>query len=150
MFLPFLLKYLEQNHFVLIFREELQNDENADVEGGENNEAGPEGVGARAYAQSEQISGTRLFCGALLLPTFSTIIGRIFFDSVQNNVHKTILGGLSFIVIKGVLKIYFKQNQMVQKKARRIMDHNAENLRRFSRGTPRPRNYAPRVNDNLF
>lgn len=77
------------------------------------------------------MSGTRIFCGALLLPTLSAIAGRIFFDSVQNNVHRTLLGGLAFIAVKGVLKIYFKQKQFVRKKQRKIMDYNEENLRKF-------------------
>lgn len=81
---------------------------------------------------SEQVSGTRIFCGALLLPTFSAIMGRIFFDSIQNNVHRTLIGGLTFIVIKGALKIYFKQQQFVRKKQRRIMDFTEENLRQFT------------------
>lgn len=81
---------------------------------------------------SDQVSGTRIFCGALLLPTFSAIMGRIFFDSIQNNVHRTLIGGLTFIAIKGVLKIYFKQKQFVRKKQRKILDYTEDNLKRFS------------------
>lgn len=81
---------------------------------------------------SDQVSGTRIFCGALLLPTFSAIMGRIFFDSIQNNVHRTLIGGLTFIAIKGVLKIYFKQKQFVRKKQRKILDYTENNLKRFS------------------
>lgn len=80
---------------------------------------------------SDTVSGTRLFCGALLLPTFSAIVGRVFFDSIQNNVHRTLIGGLTFIVLKGALKIYFKQKQFVRKKQRKIMDFTPENQVRF-------------------
>lgn len=81
---------------------------------------------------SDQVSGTRVFCGALLLPTFSAIMGRVFFDSIQNNVHRTLIGGLTFVVLKGALKIYFKQKQFVRKKQRKIMDYTPENQQRFA------------------
>jgi len=81
---------------------------------------------------SDQLSGTRIFCGALLLPTFSAIFGRIFFESIQNNVHRTLIGGLTFIIIKGAFKIYFKQKQFVRRRQRKIMDYNDDNLMRFS------------------
>lgn len=81
---------------------------------------------------SDQLSGTRIFCGALLLPTFSAIFGRLFFESIQNNVHRTLIGGLTFIVIKGAFKIYFKQKQFVRRRQRKIMDYNDDNLMRFS------------------
>lgn len=66
-------------------------------------------------------------------------MGRIFFDSIQNNVHRTLIGGLTFIAIKGVLKIYFKQKQFVRKKQRKILDFTEDNLKKFS---PREANTA--------
>lgn len=80
---------------------------------------------------SDQVSGTRVFCGALLLPTFSAIMGRVFFDSVQNNVHRTLIGGLAFVVLKGAVKIYFKQRQTQRKQLRKILDYTDENKKRF-------------------
>lgn len=80
---------------------------------------------------SDQVSGTRIFCGALLLPTFSVIVGRLLFDSVQNNVHRTLLGGLTFVAIKGAIKIYFRQKQLQRKKQRRILDYTVENQERY-------------------
>lgn len=99
---------------------------------------------------SDQVSGTRIFCGALLLPTFSAIMGRLFFDSIQNNVHRTLIGGLSFIVIKGALKIYFKQKQFVRRKQRKIMDYTVDNLKRFShRDASAVAGQAPTVTANV-
>ncbi len=42
------------------------------------------------------------------------------------------MGGLTFIVIKGAFKIYFKQKQFVRRRQRKIMDYTDDNLMRFS------------------
>lgn len=81
-------------------------------------------------ALSDPLSATRIFCGALFMPTVSAIVGRVFFESIQNNLHRTLIGGLSFIVVKGALKIYFKHKQHTRKKQRKILDFNEENMRR--------------------
>nr|XP_034837458.1 E3 ubiquitin-protein ligase MARCHF5 isoform X2 [Maniola hyperantus] len=78
----------------------VEGDRGAIVTGQQNNTHQP---------STSHLSPTRIFCSALLLPTISTIIGKIFFRSVQNNLHRTILGGLTYITIKGALKIYYKQ-----------------------------------------
>ncbi|XP_016983461.1 E3 ubiquitin-protein ligase MARCHF5 [Drosophila rhopaloa] len=82
-------------------------------------------------ALSDTVSATRVFCGALLLPTISSIVGRILFDSVDNTLHRTLLGGLTFITVKGILKIYLKQKQYGRRKKRRIVDYTEENIRNF-------------------
>ncbi|XP_023174631.2 E3 ubiquitin-protein ligase MARCH5 [Drosophila hydei] len=82
-------------------------------------------------ALSDPVSATRIFCGALLLPTISCIVGRILFDSVENTLHRTLLGGLTFITVKGMLKIYLKQKQYARRKKRRIVDYTEENIRNF-------------------
>lgn len=81
---------------------------------------------------ADPVSATRILCGALLLPTISSIFGRIFFDSIQNNLHRTLIGGLSFVGIKGILKIYYKQQQYSRKKQRKILDFTDENINKFS------------------
>lgn len=80
---------------------------------------------------SDTLSTTRVLCGALILPSISSIIGKFFFSNVQNNLQRTILGGLTFVAIKGVLKIYFKQKQFIRKKQRKIVDYTDENIQRF-------------------
>ncbi|KAH8283825.1 hypothetical protein KR054_002579 [Drosophila jambulina] len=82
-------------------------------------------------ALSDPVSATRVFCGALLLPTISSIVGRILFDSVDNTLHRTLLGGLTFITVKGILKIYLKQKQYASRKKRRIVDYTEENIRTY-------------------
>lgn len=80
---------------------------------------------------SDTLSTTRVLCGALILPSISSLFGRVFFSNVNNNLQRTILGGLAFVAIKGVLKIYFKQKQFVRKKQRKIVDYNEENIDRY-------------------
>lgn len=80
---------------------------------------------------SDTLSTTRVLCGALLLPSISSLIGRVFFNNVNNNLHRTLLGGLAFITVKGIFKIYFKQKQFIRKKQRKIVDYTDENLLRY-------------------
>lgn len=80
---------------------------------------------------TDTLSATRIFCGAMVMPTVSALVGRMFFESIQNSFHRAIIGGLSFIVVKGGLKMYFQHKQQTRKKQRQILDHNIENVRRF-------------------
>lgn len=80
---------------------------------------------------SDTLSTTRVLCGALILPSISSLVGRILFSNVQNNLQRAILGGLTFIAVKGALKIYFKQKQFVRKKQRKIVDYTDENIQRY-------------------
>lgn len=41
------------------------------------------------------------------------------------------MGGLTFITVKGILKIYLKQQQYTRKKKRRIIDYTDENVRAY-------------------
>lgn len=80
---------------------------------------------------SDTLSTTRVLCGALILPSISSLIGRVFFSNIQNNLQRTILGGLAFVAVKGCLKIYFKQKQFNRKKQRKIVDYTEENIQRY-------------------
>lgn len=80
---------------------------------------------------SDALSATRVFCGALLLPTISSIVGKLLFESVENTLHRTLLGGLAFITVKGMLKIYLKQQQYNRKKERKVIDYTEENIREY-------------------
>ncbi|XP_060529374.1 E3 ubiquitin-protein ligase MARCHF5 [Cylas formicarius] len=77
---------------------------------------------------STPISATRVLCGALLMPTIASLFGKIFFDSVKSNFHKTILGGLAFVALKGCLKIYHKQQQYIRQCQRKILDYTESNI----------------------
>lgn len=80
---------------------------------------------------SDSLSTTRVLCGALLLPSISSLVGKIFFDSIKNNLHRTLVGGLAFVIVKGVFKIYFKQKQYIRKKQRKILDYTDDNIKRY-------------------
>lgn len=84
---------------------------------------------------ASHLSPTRIFCSALLLPTISTIIGKIFFRSIQNNLHRTMLGGLTYITLKGALKIYHKQMLYVRHSSRKILDYTESNLKLYRNST---------------
>lgn len=85
------------------------------------------------------------------MPTVSTIVGRVFFESIQNNLHRTLVGGLSFIVVKGALKIYFKHKQHARKKQRKIIDFNEDNVRRYTgQQSQRSRNLQLVLNESSF
>jgi E3 ubiquitin-protein ligase MARCH5 len=71
---------------------------------------------------SDPVSATRILCGALLLPTVATLLGKALFENVTSNLKRSVLGGMAFITIKGVLRIYHKQQQHVRQTERKIMD----------------------------
>lgn len=77
---------------------------------------------------SDPLSATRVLCGALLMPTIANMFGKIFFDSVKSNFHKTLLGGLTFIAVKGCLRIYHKQQQYIRQCQRKILDYTESNI----------------------
>ncbi|XP_019865260.1 E3 ubiquitin-protein ligase MARCHF5 [Aethina tumida] len=77
---------------------------------------------------SNPVSATRVLCGALLMPTIASIVGKFFFDSVKSNFHKTVLGGLAFITVKGCLRIYHKQQQYIRQCQRKILDYTQQNI----------------------
>ena len=85
---------------------------------------------------SDNLSATRVLCGALIMPTVSSIVGRLFFDSIQNNFQRVLVGGFAFVAVKGALKIYFKQKQFTRKQKRIIVDYTTENIRRFGHREP--------------
>lgn len=86
---------------------------------------------------SDPVSATRVLCGALLMPTIANIFGKFFFDTVKSNFHRTVLGGLAFIGIKGCLKIYHKQQQYIRQCQRKILDYTATNISNFMHSSDR-------------
>ncbi|CAG9760882.1 unnamed protein product [Ceutorhynchus assimilis] len=76
-------------------------------------------------------SATRILCGALLLPTVAAFFGKLFFKSVKSDFHKTILGGLTFIALKGCLRIYHNQQNYIRKYQRQILDYVEPNISKY-------------------
>lgn len=77
---------------------------------------------------SDPISATRVLCGALLLPTMATMFGRIFFSHIPQNPQRTLLGGITFIAVKGVLKMYLRQQQYVRQCQRKILNYDKNSV----------------------
>lgn len=70
------------------------------------------------------INPTTTLCAALLFPTTATIVGNLIFDnSSYSNFHKTLLGGLLYIAVKGALRIYQRQHNAIRKRTRKIIDY---------------------------
>ncbi|KAH8276746.1 hypothetical protein KR044_008137, partial [Drosophila immigrans] len=77
----------------------------------------------------EPLDVARVFCGAILLPSIATLLGNVLYRQVAVPLHRTLLGGITFIGVKGVLKIYLRQRQHLHKTRRHIVDYTEENLR---------------------
>ncbi|XP_044753417.1 E3 ubiquitin-protein ligase MARCHF5 [Coccinella septempunctata] len=82
---------------------------------------------------SNPVSATRILCGALLLPTIANIFGKLFYDNYKSNFHKTVLGGITFILLKGCFKIYHKQQQYIRQCQRKILDYTESNIATYVR-----------------
>lgn len=78
------------------------------------------------------LSATRTLVGALLMPSIANLFGKIFFSSIKSKFHKTILGGLSFIAIKGCLRMYHKQQQYLRHCQRKILDYTEANISTYT------------------
>ncbi|BES96222.1 e3 ubiquitin-protein ligase [Nesidiocoris tenuis] len=85
---------------------------------------------------SDGMSCTRVFTGALVLPTIATLVGNMFFQSVSSPFQRALLGGLTFIAAKGVIKMYHKQQTYKRLSRRRILDYTEENKKRVEDNPP--------------
>ncbi|CAB1318733.1 unnamed protein product [Coregonus sp. 'balchen'] len=68
-------------------------------------------VPADAGNGGDHLSVSRTLCGALIFPSVASLVGRLIFSRVPSSLQRTVLGGIAFVVMKGVLKVYFKQQQ---------------------------------------
>lgn len=88
---------------------------------------GPEREGSGAEAalppSSETVSITRTICGALFFPTIATFLGGALFQQTRSPLRRAALGGLTFVLVKGILKIYHKQHVYVRQSKRVILDY---------------------------
>ncbi len=73
---------------------------------------------------SDAVSVTRTFCGALFLPSIAAFLGSALYSGVPSRLRRTLLGGATFIAVKGVLKIYHKQHTYIRQCQRVIVDYN--------------------------
>ncbi|KAM8828401.1 E3 ubiquitin-protein ligase MARCHF5 isoform 2-T3 [Spinachia spinachia] len=71
----------------------------------------------------DHLSVSRTLCGALVFPSIASVVGRLLFVRRPSNLQRTLLGGIAFVLIKGVLKVYFKQQQCVIQASRNILNY---------------------------
>ena len=76
---------------------------------------------------TNSISSARMICSALLLPSIANLIGNYCFKDVESNLQRTLLGGLSFILVKGLFKIYLRQTQYIKHSNRKILNFQDAN-----------------------
>lgn len=73
---------------------------------------------------NEPLGCTRMICGALLLPTVSAIVGQIFFSKFSGSQwRRSLIGGLTFLLFKGAMKIYLRKSQYVRYSKRFIKNY---------------------------
>lgn len=80
-------------------------------------------VPANGAGAGDHMSVSRTLCGALVFPSIASLVGRLLFRRVSSNLQRTILGGIAFVLIKGVLKVYFKQQQYIIQTNRQILNY---------------------------
>ncbi|KAF3848471.1 hypothetical protein F7725_014968 [Dissostichus mawsoni] len=83
-------------------------------------------VPADGLAAGDHLSVSRTLCGALVFPTIASLVGRLLFRKMPSNLQRTVLGGIAFVLIKGVMKVYFKQQQCTNQASRHILDYYPE------------------------
>ncbi|XP_062512347.1 E3 ubiquitin-protein ligase MARCHF5-like isoform X2 [Corticium candelabrum] len=73
---------------------------------------------------ADAVSLSRLIVGALTLPTCAAVVGySLYGDVVTSNTTRAVLGGLTFVVVKGLLKMYYQEQQYIRQSKRRIRDY---------------------------
>ncbi|XP_065821462.1 E3 ubiquitin-protein ligase MARCHF5 [Labrus bergylta] len=84
-------------------------------------------VPADGPGSGDHLSVSRTLCGALIFPSIASLMGRLLFGRVNANLQRTVLGGIAFVLIKGVMKVYFKQQQYVIQANREIQNYPERN-----------------------
>ncbi|TDG38913.1 hypothetical protein AWZ03_014665 [Drosophila navojoa] len=83
----------------------------------------------------EPVQFSRIFCGGILLPSIAKLMGHIIYRNMSPPLYRTLLGGATFIGVKGILTIYLRQKQYLSKTRRHIVDYTEENVRLYMSST---------------
>ncbi|AWP14819.1 putative E3 ubiquitin-protein ligase MARCH5-like [Scophthalmus maximus] len=84
-------------------------------------------VPADGPGTGDHLSVSRTLCGALIFPSVASLVGRLLFRRATSNLQQTILGAIAFVMMKGIMKVYFKQQQYVAQANRQILDYPERN-----------------------
>uniref|UniRef100_A0A3Q0RKF0 E3 ubiquitin-protein ligase MARCHF5 n=1 Tax=Amphilophus citrinellus TaxID=61819 RepID=A0A3Q0RKF0_AMPCI len=71
-----------------------------------------------------QFLTSRNLCGALMFPSIAVLTGRLLFPSLTSHLQRALLGGGAYVLLKGVLKVYFKQQLFIMHAGRRILNYS--------------------------
>ena len=66
----------------------------------------------------------RALYGALVAPTMGQLFGHIFFSSVDSKLKRVAYGGLVYLGVKGMLKIYHRYCTINRQLYREIKNHD--------------------------
>ncbi|XP_003745079.1 E3 ubiquitin-protein ligase MARCH5 [Galendromus occidentalis] len=72
---------------------------------------------------NDSYSATRVFVSALMLPAVGALVGRTCFSGVRTPLQRTLLGCFSFIMVKGVFKIYLRRKQVLRQLKRKVLNY---------------------------
>lgn len=69
----------------------------------------------------DAVSVTRLVNGGLILPTMATLFGKVMFQRIDSNIQRSFLGGMVYVILKGILKIYCRQLEYKRRLHRKVL-----------------------------
>ncbi|XP_030378274.1 E3 ubiquitin-protein ligase MARCH5 [Scaptodrosophila lebanonensis] len=73
------------------------------------------------------------FCTALSLPSFAVVIGKTLYARVESRMLAILLGGLTFVGLKGLASVYLRRCQYQRKRKRYVLDYTPQNIWRNAR-----------------
>uniref|UniRef100_A0A3Q4GJ92 E3 ubiquitin-protein ligase MARCHF5 n=1 Tax=Neolamprologus brichardi TaxID=32507 RepID=A0A3Q4GJ92_NEOBR len=83
----------------------------------------PSGTCTPGICRSADFLTSRMLCGALLFPSIAVLTGRLLFPSVTSHLQRALLGGSAYVLLKGVLKVYFTKQLFIMHAGRRILNY---------------------------
>merc|ERR1712228_636237 len=86
-------------------------------------------ISANPASVADPVSAARVIVGAMMWPTIATVFGQMMFKKQRNSFRRTMFGGFSFFLLKGLLKLYYKQQQYRRQIQRTVLDFEEANRR---------------------
>jgi E3 ubiquitin-protein ligase MARCH5 len=73
---------------------------------------------------ADAVSMSRIVIGALALPSCAALLGYTLYGNLMESYTKrSLLGGLTFVLVKGIVKMYYQEQQYIRQSQRRILDY---------------------------
>lgn len=74
----------------------------------------------------DPLPATRVFIGALMLPTFAVTVGSWLKPYIPSSWQRALLGGAAFVAVKGLFRIYYQHQQMKRTALRKVKNFPLE------------------------